>query len=169
MIGRKYTGDGTVLPHFVFRLYKGAWTLTTLIHVRKAGASSCFLATIMCSLFSRKERREHILKVTLGTDRVVRVRVTSTMVFNVCIVVNYPRSLPSLSNTQQLVKTKIDDQQIQQRQYKINITGAIDIIRAAKNAITLQQPQQTNPNSSKLPEQSIRCVSCVGCLLQKVG
>ena len=100
-----------------------------------------------------KKRREQITKVPLGTDQEVRIHVTSTMTFNVYVVANYLRSLPSLSNKQQLLyaKQKIKGQQTQQRQ-------------------TPRQPYSgnTTTNSSKLSGQSIRCVSCVGCLLYKV-
>ena len=44
------------------------------------------------------------------------------MAFNVCVVANYPRSLPSLSSTKKLSSKK------QQRQYKINVARAIGII-----------------------------------------
>ena len=97
------------------------------------------------------------------------------MIFNVSFVADYPRSLPplSLSNTHQFVQThkKIDGQQIQQRQYKINVARAIDIIISLKQQKTPRQPYSgsTNTNSNRLPGQSIRCVSCVGCILHKVG
>ena len=123
---------------------------------------SLFLLSYVLSILYR--RREKIIKVPVGTDREVRIYVTSTMAFNVDGVAYYLRSLPSLSPTQQLLRKthKSHGQRTHQRQHKHKlICSRSNRYNHSSNKIPRESySSSTNTNSSKLPERLFLCISC---------
>ena len=113
MIGRKPAADGMIQCRmFFFSLEKGAWTQTTLMFEKRRvslalissnrirGAHPCLS---VCSVYLFYRRREEVIEVHVGTGREVRIRVTSTMTFNVYVVA-YSLSLSYLSQRSSYAK-----------------------------------------------------------------